>query len=1167
MWRHYICGMPQFLAGIVITALLFSAGAMGQSATGTINGIVKDSSGAVVPNADLTLVNVNTNEQRKQASSAEGRYLFAMLPPGSYRLEADLKGFQKSVRSNITVEVQQQVSIDVELQVGEATQSVEVTGATPLLQPSTSSLGQVVDNRKIMELPLVGRNTLSLIGLTAGAQPLGTFGGIPARANSYAGGSFSTSGSPAFTNETLIDGVPGNCAVFNTPAFIPTVDAVQEFTVQTSNFSAEFGRTGGGVVNIVTKSGGNAPHGSFYEFLRNDKLDANNWFRNRAGSPRVHDTMNQFGFAVGGPVLVPRVYDGRNKSFWFFNYEALRERRAQSQLLTIPTPEQLQGDFSRTLNSAGQLIVIADPLTTQPDPANPGRSLRSAFAGNLIPANRLDPVAAKTRGFWPKPNTSGNPLTGASNFLGAGSAPNLQDQFTVRGDHSLGAKHKLFGRFAFSNVQRGAVDYFGNEMGWVNPGGGGVPHRFNARNVALNYTYVATPTLLMDIRYGFSRQFPHKQPALTGMDLTTVGFPAYYNQGIYFRAMPAIQPSGYQALAAATSDLIRRGDNTHALLGSVTKVLSRHTLKTGVDLRFIPIGELQPTAPQGTFNFDGRFTSVNPLQVTAVSGNSLASYLLGYPSSGSADYNPALSISSKYYGVYFQDDFKVTSRLALNLGLRYEMETARNERYNRLSWFNPAVANPLSTQVGIPSLRGGLEFAGVGGNSRRQKNTDFNNFGPRFGFAYEFSAKTIVRGGYAVFYQPATGDDTGQSLGASGFFATTTFVSSLDGGITPADRLSDPFPRRFSQPPGSQPGLLSQIGQDLNTLIRGDRTAYSQEWNLNIQRELPGGFLFDIAYAGNKGSKLPVNIQFNQLADQYLSLGSQLLTQVRNPFQSFAATGALSGPTIASGQLLRPHPQFGSVNMRAVRAGASIYHSMQLKFERRFSRGFSLLGAYTVSKLITDANSRFSVGFSNPGFQNNNNQRAERSLGSTDVPQRFVLSYNWELPFGPGRALLGGSRSVAGKVVGGWQVNGVTTLQNGLPLGLSTSANQTNSLGGGSRPNNSGTSAKLSGSIQSRLNKYFDTSVFSQPPAFTFGNTGRTLPDVRAPRRVNFDFSAIKTVGLTEHVKLQVRSEFFNLLNHPLFSGPATTLGTATFGVISAADDGRTIQFGLKLVF
>jgi hypothetical protein len=578
-------------------------------------------------------------------------------------------------------------------------------------------------------------------------------------------------------------------------------------------------------------------------------------------------------------------------------------------------------------------------------------------------------------------------------------------------------------------------------------------------------------------------------------------------------------------------------------------------------------GELQPSAAQGTFNFDGRFTSTNPLAIQPNSGQSIASFLLGVPASGTIDFMPAISISYRYMGLYFQDDMKVSSKLTLNLGLRYELQTARNERYNRLSWFDTNAPNPLGPQVGIPNLKGGLEFAGVGDNPSRQEITPMNNFGPRFGFAYNMTPNTVLRGGYGVFFLPVTGDDIGRSLGGEGFFATTTFLSSTDGGITPANYLSNPFPNGLIQPTGSSKGLASQLGQDLQTVLRDNRTAYAQEFNFDIQRIAPGNILIDAAYAGNKGSKLPVNIQFNQLPDQFLSQGSALLNQVANPFAPFVSVGTLSQPKVAQGQLLRPFPQFGNVSGNALHAGSFIYHSFQLKVERRFSQGFSFLAAYTVSKNIGDSVSRLANSIANPGYQDSNNRRSERSLSNVDIPQRMVFSYGWELPFGPGKPLLNGGSAALAHLVGGWQINGITTFQRGVPLGLTTSANQTNSFGGGSRSNNSGQSAKLSGPIEDRLNRYFNTSAFSQPAAFTFGNTARTLPDVRAPGLANFDFSVIKNTRLHERAMLQFRAEFFNVLNNVNFGAPGTTFGTGTFGVISSASDGRAAQLALRLSF
>lgn len=1138
---------------ILAPALLWA-----QSFTGTISGTVQDSSGAVVPGADLVLINANTNERRTQQANPDGSYVFALIPPGAYRLEGEAPGFKKLIRSNLIVEVNQSLRIDVTLEVGTATESVQVIAETPLLQPNTSSLGQVVDNRKIVEFPLAGRNSFALISLTAGAQPLGEFGNLPARANAYAAGYFSMNGSQPLSNETLIDGVPANAATTNAPGLTPSVDAIQEFKVQSGNFTAEFGRTGGGVVNLIFKSGTNQFHGTLYEFLRNSALDANNFFNNRAGRRKARNVLNQFGATAGGPLV-------RDRTFWFVSYEGLRDRRALSQTYTIPTPEQLRGDFSGTLNAQGQQITIADPATTRPNPAVPGSFLRDPFPGNRIPESRIDPVAARVRTLWPQPTSAGTGPARVNNWTGAGSAPNTQDQFSARMDHSLSDRHKLFGRFSWSNINRGGFDFFGNGAGWVNPGGSGMPIDINARNLSIDDTYTFTPTLLLNLRYGFVRQWVARDPPLAGLDLTTLGFPAEFNSQVGVRALPSFMPAGFRAIQQRGTDNIRRGDLTHSVQGNITKVTSRHNVKTGADYRSILLNEFEPIISQGQFFFDGRFTSSDPLRLLANSGHSIASFLLGLPNSGNIDIQPPISVNYRYFGGYIQDDFKVNQKLTLNLGLRYEVETGRSERYDRLSFFDPTAPNPLGPTVNMPELRGGLRFVGVDGNGSRQKRTNWNNWGPRFGFAWQINARTVVRGGYGLFFLPNTGDGAGPANANEGFTSVTQFVSSLNGGITPADRLSNPFPGGVVRGPGSSQGLLTQLGQNLTTVRFADRSAYSQAWNFNIQRELPGNFLFDIAYAANKGTSLPVNLEFNQLPDEYLALGSRLLEQVPNPFRQFVSVGPLSQPTVARGQLLRPFPQFTSVLHRDVRTGSSIYHSVQAKLEHRFSRGFSFLAAMTAAKQIGSPVSHTVV--SDPGFQNNNQRSLDRSLSGFDVARRVVVSGNWELPFGRGRTLMNSLPGPLGLIVSGWQLNGILTLQGGFPLGLSTSTNQTNSFGGGSRPNNNGKSAALSGSTRSRLDRWFDTSVFSQPPPFTFGNTSRTLPDVRTPGLANLDFSVTKGTNIGERVTTQFRAEFFNGLNHPNFGSPGTAFGNANFGVISSALDPRIIQLGLKILF
>ncbi len=409
--------------------------------TGGVAGTVRDSSGGVLANATVTITNLSNNAKQTATTGNTGNFAFPQLLPGRYRLEVKAAGFKTFIQPDFGIDVQQQAAIDPVMQVGDAAESIQVTGDTPLLQPNTSSLGQVISNQQISELPLSGRNTLGLIGLTAGAQPMGQFGGIPARTNAYNQGFFSTSGSQVVSNETLIDGVPANTALYNAPAFVPVVDAVQEFKVQTNSFSAEFGRTGGGIVNIVTKAGGNQFHGTAYDFFRNTNLDANNWFNNATGTRRPGEHTNQFGVAAGGPVWIPKVYNGKDKTFWFFDYEGLQDRHALTQVFTIPTPAQLQGDFSQTFNSAHQLIQIYDPNSTRPNPNSPGQYIRDAYPGNIIPQSAINPVARKVAALYPAPNTIGNPVTGANNFFGSADVPNTQNQFTTRIDHTVNDKN------------------------------------------------------------------------------------------------------------------------------------------------------------------------------------------------------------------------------------------------------------------------------------------------------------------------------------------------------------------------------------------------------------------------------------------------------------------------------------------------------------------------------------------------------------------------------------------------------------------------------------------------------------------------------------------------------------------------------------------------------
>ncbi len=588
--------------------------------------------------------------------------------------------------------------------------------------------------------------------------------------------------------------------------------------------------------------------------------------------------------------------------------------------------------------------------------------------------------------------------------------------------------------------------------------------------------------------------------------------------------------------------------------------------------------------PAGNFAFNQAFTQgPDPTRATATGGNGMASFLIGSAATGAATHDSHVSTQSPYYGIFVQDDFKVTKNLTLNLGIRYELEIPRSERYNRLSVFNGEVASPLAARVpAFPNLRGGLEFVGV--DRDKQFFTDRNNLGPRFGFAWRGPGDFVLRGGYAVFFSAssATAAGTLGGGGNAGFASRTVYTGSNDGGLTPADRLSNPFPRGFTLPAGSSRGLLSFVGSEFQTNNQYDRTPYVQQWNFNIQKELVAGLLLEIGYAGSKGTSLPsVFGSINQLPTETLRLGQSLLDAVPNPFAGVITdqTSTLRLPTVRRSQLLRPYPQFTTIALEKGSYGSSIYHSFQFRVDRRFRNGMSFLGAYTWSKLLDDI-SNSGTGLNGPFAYTQDwfNRRAEKSLAVFDVAHRLVLSGTYEIPVGNGKKFGGGMHRAANAIIGGWQMNGIATFASGLPVFLGNSVNTSNSLGeligagapvnGTQRPNNNGTSAAKSGPVVDRLNEYFTRSVFSQPAPFTHGNLSRTLPDVRSPISKNLDLSLFKNFDLTERFRLQVRAESFNFTNTPIFGGPGTSFGVPAFGIISAqANSPRQIQFGIRLAF
>ena len=1156
---------------------LFASALCAQTFYGSMVGTVTDATGAGIPGATMTATNLGTTETHKMETNAEGLYQFVNLIPGQYRVEAEKAGFKRFSREPITVEVQSTVRIDVTgLEAGALSQTIEVHGETPLLQPETSSLGQVVESRKVNELPLNGRNPLALVALVPGVVPQGTVGGgslqNPAGQNPFAGGNFQIGGGASNQSAAFLDGAPLNNAYFNILAITPTQDSIQEFKVQTNTLPADFGRFAGGVINLTTKSGSNRYHGSLYEFLRNRVLNANTFFNNAAGVKTPAFTQNQFGGAIGGPVRIPRAYNGRDKLFFFANLERYVQRTGISSTFTVPTRAETVGDFSGLRGANGAPIAIYDPTTTRPDPAKgAGFNIRDPFPNNIIPQGRIDPTARYLANYhlWAPPNTPGNPITNINNWQGNARAGAQSSQLTTRMDANLSEKQTFFARYTLWYTDLLPVDPFGTTAYPIQY----APQVWHNQQIVLNDSYTFSPTTIANFRFAFLRQNVNQQPQSLGYDLTQLGWPASLNRQVSFQVLPVITGMpGLTTFFGETGTRISAKVPDYTFTPSLTKLWGKHTLKIGGDFRVGQYNFIQASSASGQFAFDTGFTTLDPVHPSG--GFSFASFMLGYPASGSVTTVAPIAAQKIYRALYVQDDIHLTKKLTVNLGLRWELDGPFSERYNRLSFFQPNTPSPLSQANGL-NVPGQLGLVDSPPRpSRTNFNPDYKQFGPRAGLAYQVLKNTVVRAGYGIYYLPAlqTGAIGPDSDPLNSF--ATPMITTTNGGLTPFNVFSNPFPGGVAQPIGRSPNYQNQLyGLGLSTELPNNPVPYAQQWNFNIQQQLPGNFLIDVAYAGSRGVHLYYpSIFLDQLPPQYMALGSQLLRSVPNPYYGLISNGTLAQPTVTYNQLLRPYPQFSAVNFIGDDAGDSSYHSFQLKLEKRFGEGGSVLLSYTNSKLISDVDSTtawLEVGQALP--QNYYNLKGERSLSAFDAPQRLVTSYVFDLPFGPGKKFLSGARGAAGKLISGWGLDGVLTLQRGFPLFIATSQNLSNAFAGTSRPNVNGLDPNISsGSAVSRLNRWFDTSVFSQPAPFTFGNAPRTLPNVRSEGIDNFDFALFKDnrFGPEDKLKLQFRAEVFNLANRVQFGYPGTAFGTAQFGIVSTQlNQPRLIQFALRFAF
>lgn len=1134
----------------LVGALLFASLHL-LAQTAQITGRVSDPQQAVLVGAEVVATNVATQVVRRTLTNEQGLYALRGLPPGDYQINVTQPGFRAEKRNQLRLIVDQTATLDFALQVGAVNDSVEVSAQAALLDAQTSSLGQLIDNSKIQNIPLNGRSAFRLVQLTPGVLGTraagGQFGDIPV--NTTWDTNFSINGGRAQSNEIQIDGVPATAGFFNQITTIPSIEATQEFKVQSNNLSAEWGRFSGGVLNVSTRSGTNAFHGSLYEYLRNSAFDANEFFTKGSGRAIPPFRMNQFGGALGGPIL-------RNRTFFFGDYQGTRYRRGDVFRASLPTALERSGDFSQTFGPTGELATIYDPFSSS--------VARLPLAGNRIPANRLNPIAVRMLAFFPPPNVQGDRFTNFNNFFSNAGRSVDSNQFSGKVDHNFSEKWRTFARLARNRTALSQPDYFNNVATSGNGAVGTTP--FTQHTAALDNTIVLNPTTMLSVRYGFARWYQLRQTRSFGFDQRTLGVPANLVSQFQIPVFPSVSLEQYAALGGQS--FLNNGNDTHSLLASVTKTLGRHNLKWGGDLRLRRINYFNLGGGGGSYAFNRTFTRGPNPNLFTNTGNSIASLLLGLPASGNVPTTVGVAMQNYYLGFYFQDDIRLNNQLTMNVGLRYEAETPLTERYDQLNAFHVDLASPVRNAA-FPNLKGGLAFAGQDGRGRTVYRWDKLNFAPRVGFAYSLNAKTVLRWGAGLFFSPP--DISNNAVGFSpsdGYSATTPLLASLDNGVTPFRTLADPYPDGLVAASRNRLGASTFLGQGPAVWDSFPITSETYQWNFNVQRELPGGILADASYAGSRGIHLGYrNREINALDPRNLTLGAGLNTQVDNPFFGTIPAGTLSQPRVARRQLLLPYPQFTSVNVINMTMANSIYHSLQMKLERRFARGASVLASYTAGKLITDAPSQVApIGPGNLGtVQNWYDLRAERGISDMDVAQSLTVSFVAELPFGPGKAWGTDAKGLTAKLIGGWQLNGISSYIGGTPLALSAPI-----PGGGNRPNSTGLSARIDGSRSrgAQIDRWFDTSQFTLPASFSLGNVGRTLPDVRGPSLVNTDLSLIKNTQIREKLSLQFRAEYFNVFNRANLDLPNTAFGSGQFGRITGTVGlPRVGQLALKLNF
>ncbi len=1151
------------LLQLVFVLSLCVATASAQEVRASITGLVTDSSGAALANATVRVVNTANQVAVTAVTNASGNYVTPFLAPGPYELSVEAPGFKKYVRSNIVLQLQDRARIDVQLELGELTQSVTVDAAISTLETETASRGATISNELIANLPTQGRNPFQIAWAAPGVFKSGGWRYLRSFDISGTTG-FSANGGRARENEVLLDGI-SDVRSNRTVVHVPTMESVQEFKVLLNTYDAQYGRTGGGIVTMVTKGGGNDLHGTAFEYFQADNLNANQFELNAANKPRPPMNINSYGFMASGPVFIPKVFDGRNRLFWMLSNEMMKQRSADPKLATVPEMAWRTGDFSSLYNAAGAQVMIYDPLTTKSD------GTRTPFAGNVLPPSRLSKMATEAFSYYPAPTSAGVGPAKIQNYPYPSRWIGDLTQWIGRMDLHINSRNNVYFRYGQNPFTEYRGLKFIQNIHDVNPAEptGNAPLIRNGRSWMFDWTSTLTPSMTWDLRIGLNRWEEKTGSSYgTGYDQSRMGVASSLLSQFTRQGFPTINLGTYQSMGP--SRLVNyTAEDAYTLQPNLNMVKGRHFLKMGVEVRMYNDNSMNPGMAAGAYTFGKNWTQAVSNRADAVSGNEVATFLLGYPTSAYVDRNIDPAYKTFFYAGFFQDDWKVSSRLTLNVGLRWDYEAPAVERYDRqVRGLDFNAPSPIASQVAGLSLKGAVLFSNANGEPRGVVLPDKNNWAPRIGAAYHIGDKWVVRGGYGLFYlgQSARGPNNGYSQ-------RTNAVVSTDGNQTPAVTTANAFALQpggqLLAAVGNSKGAASFLGEGISPNYQNRPLPYSHQYSFDIQRELPAGILVEAAYVGNLTRKLPLSFAANFVPISELgkrtsagAIDTAYYTgKITNPMAGLIPNNAtLNAPTIPRQNLMYAFPQFNGVTVRNVPIGRQRYDSFQLKFSKRFAHGFTFLGSYTIAKTLEQ------VSVQNAQFFNladpDSTMLIKQPADSIDIPQKFNFTAVIDFPFGRGRHFASEMPKALDYLLGGWGLNMNITYMKGWAINYPNAAQVTAG------------SAKIDNPT---ISKWFNTDLWTDPATgqrvkaqepYTLRTFPLRFSDVRLPGYQNWDASLTKRFQIYERMNLQFKFEAVNAMNHPWFTSIASVdVTNASFGRLNPKQNNlpRFVKLALVL--